>query len=156
MLRAKMPPDTQIFGCKEYHVDGTPHYHAVVCFEHSVYWENARCRFWLKHPDGSVDTRSVHIVTPKVKDDELRFLDRTQRYCRKNANGDVFGEMIVLPPSPGSCTLPCGRCKEPVSTGAVLRCRVCAREMVQRSAKVDLTSTMHGGALVMELPTNPR
>src|SRR5690348_1936360 len=61
MLVRNMPDGTKIFGAKEYHQDGTLHYHAVIMFADRIYWKDARMRFTLVCDDGEVDTRAINI-----------------------------------------------------------------------------------------------
>lgn len=95
MLRQAMPEGTFMFGCKEFHQDGVPHYHAVLGFLHDVFWEDAVSKFRLRRDDGVVDTRSVHIIKPFRKETVEQFLFRTIRYCAKNDNQFLFGKRFT-------------------------------------------------------------
>jgi hypothetical protein len=110
MLMRQMPAGTQVYGCMEYHADGVPHFHAVVCFNESKYFPDAKKQFTLVHDDGAVDTRSIHFKVPK-KDQEVEpFLARTQRYCGKDGNTNTFGTKIVYPLRGGMGQVRCVAC----------------------------------------------
>jgi hypothetical protein len=81
-----MPAGTLIFGSKELHRDGNPHYHAVMRFPYRVHWTDARQRLMLHAPDGLVDTRAIRITQPDPGETVTDFLDRTQAYCSKDDN----------------------------------------------------------------------
>src|SRR5687767_2722939 len=85
----------EIFGSKELHEDGTPHYHAVMRFGKKPHWRKARKNFavWID-VDGErvVDTHSIYIRTKKPREPEARFLQDVQSYVAKG--GDVFGQWI--------------------------------------------------------------
>ncbi|RTE67992.1 hypothetical protein BHE90_017631 [Fusarium euwallaceae] len=83
----------QVFGCKELHEDGCPHYHVVIYFEPSVDWKDCRSYFYVTRNESDaevVDTTAVH-VKPRRRSDRT-FLEKTQEYCEKG--GVVFGERI--------------------------------------------------------------
>jgi hypothetical protein len=136
LLLERMPVGTQVFGCREYHSDGFPHFHAVVCFATSVYWQDAAERFWLRCSDGSVDTQSVHFKVPKSKADVERFLHFTQRYCAKNANKDLFGERIVLPVAGGTVVVRCTGCEQQSKVDCGWLCSGCASSRELQTEKV--------------------
>lgn len=86
----------ELFGSKELHEDGTPHYHVVVRFSKRVHWRQARKNFsmWID-VDGErvVDTHSIYIRTrEKRRESEAKWLDSVQSYVAKG--GDVFGHWI--------------------------------------------------------------
>lgn len=108
-LRARMPHGTEIFGGKELHEDGFPHYHVVMKFPRRIHWRDARKKFVLERSDGVVDTEAIRIVVPDLYQPVSEFLDHTQAYCAKDDNPWMFGERI-----------------EGVSTAKALRKRVFA------------------------------
>lgn len=88
-----------IFGSRELHEDGCPHYHVMVGFSKKVYWYSARDKFAVRTrgEDGSVvvDTTSINIRVKKKEDTDAHFVNCVQRYIAKH--GDVFGtELDVL------------------------------------------------------------
>ncbi|KAM4060279.1 geminivirus rep catalytic domain-containing protein [Hirsutella rhossiliensis] len=85
----------QVYGCKELHEDGTPHYHVMLKFEPRVHWRNAREKFrvWIDVKDGrEVDTTSINIHKKPENETPAYFLQCVQAYIAKG--GDVFGEWI--------------------------------------------------------------
>jgi len=84
-----LPAKTQVFGGRELHKDGTPHYHAVFKFENKVHWTDAH-----KHLTIQGDTTAIHIAKPRPRQRVDEFLETTQAYCSKD--GDTFGERMSL------------------------------------------------------------
>ncbi|MGH7965713.1 MAG: hypothetical protein ACRERD_28515, partial [Candidatus Binatia bacterium] len=85
----------EIFGSKELHEDGTPHYHVLLRFEPRVHWRKARQRLSvLIDVDGNpeVDTNSIFIRKKKEREPAETFLQSVQSYIAKD--GNVFGEWI--------------------------------------------------------------
>lgn len=85
----------EIFGSKELHEDGTPHYHVVVRFSKKVYWKKAREMFSVRTWDKGKwlsDTHSIFIRKKPAKEEVGKFLYCVQRYISKE--GDVFGQWI--------------------------------------------------------------
>ena len=97
LLVKRMPKNTQIFGARELHRDGSPHYHAAFRFRTAVHWPDARKRFMLVAPDGKVDTTAIRIIVPDKREDGSHFLGRTQSYCVKDKDRcKPFGEWIEV------------------------------------------------------------
>jgi hypothetical protein len=88
-LQELMPEGSQIFGGKEFHEDGNPHYHAVIKFPRRVHWTNARLKFKLEG-----DTDAIRIEPPRRYQNIEQFLEDTQAYCEKDENPFIFGERI--------------------------------------------------------------
>lgn len=89
-LREKWPEGTvEIFGGKELHADGCPHYHVVMRFDRRYHYTDARTSFGLKD-----DTRAIKIKTMNKGQSPMSFLEGTQAYCAKDDNRDVFGRWI--------------------------------------------------------------
>ncbi|KAJ6782343.1 hypothetical protein PWT90_11221 [Aphanocladium album] len=85
----------EIFGSKELHEDGTPHYHVMLRFEPRVHWRRAREYFGVMiDVDGNaeVDTTSIYIRKRAEDESPEVFLQSVQAYIAKE--GDVFGEWI--------------------------------------------------------------
>ncbi|KAG0634723.1 hypothetical protein HOY80DRAFT_1140463 [Tuber brumale] len=78
----------QLYGGRELHEDGTPHYHAVIRFAHRVNWPDARAKFHLAD-----DTEAIKIRVPQPRQPINRFLEHTQAYCERY--GDTFGTRMV-------------------------------------------------------------
>lgn len=94
-VSAERTATVEIFGSKELHQDGTPHYHVVVRFSPRVHWENARDKLamWIDvNGERVADTRSIRICTKKTREPSEKFLNDVQAYVAKD--GDVFGEWI--------------------------------------------------------------
>lgn len=136
LLKGKMPVDTQVFGCREYHRSGELHYHAVICFADEVRWSNALPYFHLRPAGGDVDTFSVHIKVPTAKQDVEQFLHTTQRYCTKNLNTDVFGRRIIVPESLRAKPVHCNLCKQRGFVTAQWACERCSRPIHGITEKV--------------------
>ena len=86
-LVSMMPPGVKIFGGREYHQDGKPHYHVVLSFPAKVKWPDARKMFILEG-----DTTAVRITPPWRGQRIYDFLNNTQTYAAKKK--DTFGERI--------------------------------------------------------------
>jgi hypothetical protein len=91
MLRDRLPEGTEVYGSKELHVDGSPHYHAVVLLSDGVTLVDARET--LTFPG---DTEAVRVVTPADEQSMEDFLKKTQAYVAKDDNTCIFGEYIEL------------------------------------------------------------
>ena len=94
-LMKMLPGGVKLFGGKELHDDGTPHYHVVIEFERRVHWRNAREKFMIRHDDGEVDTSAIRIVCPYRGQSVEQFLECTQAYCAKDSNPFTFGEWLT-------------------------------------------------------------
>ncbi|CAM1504790.1 Fc.00g023810.m01.CDS01 [Cosmosporella sp. VM-42] len=88
--------EVMIFGAKELHVDGHPHYHVVLRFSPIVCWNNTRekLRVFID-VDGrrEVDTHAINIRKRSRREPMAIFLEHVQAYVAKE--GVVFGERIV-------------------------------------------------------------
>ena len=99
-LEAHLPlvGQLKLFGSKELHEDGTPHYHVVLRFSPRVHWRGAREKFtvWLdKDGDRVPDTRSIFIRKKPEREPPASFLNSVQSYVVKEAKEpDTFGEWI--------------------------------------------------------------
>lgn len=85
----------EIFGSKEMHECGIPHYHVVLRFSRKVYWPKARRELavWiLVNGRRQVDTDSIYIRKKKAEESEGKFLRCVQKYIAKK--GDVFGKRM--------------------------------------------------------------
>src|ERR1700742_3125559 len=89
MLRDRLPEETKVYGSKELHVDGSPHYHAVVLLSDGVTLMDARET--LTFP-GDTDGIRIEKQEPPQSLDE--FLEKTQAYVAKDDNPCIFGEYI--------------------------------------------------------------
>jgi len=94
-LRYILPEGTEVFGGKELHQDGHPHYHVVMHFPRRVHWTDARTKLMIKQDDGEVDTKAIRIEVPRLYEPVCEFLDRTQAYCAKDDNPWLFGDRIL-------------------------------------------------------------
>ena len=85
----------EVFGSKELHEDGVPHYHVMLRFEPRVHWRKARQNFsvWID-VDGNreVDTCSIFIRKKPEREPAETFLKSVQSYIAKE--GNVFGTWI--------------------------------------------------------------
>lgn len=85
----------EVYGCREEHEDGTPHYDVLLSFDHRVHWRKARrsLQVWID-VDGhrEVDTESIFIRKRPRRQTRGYFLDCVQAYIAKE--GDVFGQWI--------------------------------------------------------------
>jgi Geminivirus Rep catalytic domain len=88
-LLAILLPGVRLYGGREKHQDGTPHYHVVMSFLHKVNWPDAASEF---HIEG--DTNALRFEKPKPRQKLAGFLENTQSYCEKD--GDTFGERLSL------------------------------------------------------------
>ena len=89
-LLAILPAGVRMFGGRELHQDGTPHYHVVFSFVEKVHWRDAAKRFSI---DG--DTNAIRLEKPKARQRVRGFLEKTMAYCAKD--GDTFGERMSCP-----------------------------------------------------------
>jgi len=76
-LQRIVPSGIEIFGGKELHRDGNPHYYAVLRFPYRVNWQDARRKLMVPGPDGDVDTEAIWIVVPDKTESVGDFLRRT-------------------------------------------------------------------------------
>ena len=86
----------EIFGSKELHEDGTPHYHVALRFSRKVYWRKARTKLsvWvIVNGRREIDTLCINIKRKKTGESDAKFLGCVQTYIAKE--GDVFGKWIV-------------------------------------------------------------
>ncbi|RMZ72347.1 Geminivirus AL1 replication-associated catalytic domain [Pyrenophora seminiperda CCB06] len=91
-----MPYGTEMYGCKELHQDGTPHYHAVLRFPKAAKWANAAEHFVMRDEVGEVDTKAIHFRVPTYYQRESDFLRKTQGYCDKFEDSIMFGKLIEV------------------------------------------------------------
>ncbi|KID74492.1 Geminivirus AL1 replication-associated protein, catalytic domain protein, partial [Metarhizium majus ARSEF 297] len=95
-IRATQRVSVKVFGAKELHEDGTPHYHVLIQFSQTVLWTKARDRLavWIME-DGRpvVDTHSIYIKKKKAEESREKFVWAVQTYVGKH--GDVFGEKVM-------------------------------------------------------------
>ncbi|KJZ68775.1 hypothetical protein HIM_11832 [Hirsutella minnesotensis 3608] len=85
----------EIFGSKEVHQDGTPHYHVVLRFSKKIHFRKAREKLFvwiIKDGQRVVDTESIYIRKKPAWESPSKFLQDVQAYVAKD--GDVFGEWI--------------------------------------------------------------
>ena len=88
-LLAMLPAGVRMFGGRELHEDGTPHYHVVFSFPDRVHWRDAAKKFWIEG-----DTNAIRFEKPKPRQRVSDFLEKTMAYCAKD--GDTFGERLSL------------------------------------------------------------
>ena len=88
-LLAILPAGVRMFGGRELHQDGTPHYHVVFSFLNKVHYRDAAKRFSIPG-----DTNAIGFEKPKVRQRVSDFLENTMAYCAKD--GDTFGERLSL------------------------------------------------------------
>jgi hypothetical protein len=84
-----LPAGVRLFGGRELHKDGTPHYHVVFSFLHKVNWPDAAKKFSIEG-----DTNAIRFEKPKPRQRLSGFLENTMTYCAKD--GDTFGERLSL------------------------------------------------------------
>jgi hypothetical protein len=85
-LMVVLPERSKVYGCKELHKDGTPHYHCLVRFGERQNWPDARKRL-------AVDAvNALRIIQPRKGQRMKQFLANVQRYIEKH--GDLFGERL--------------------------------------------------------------
>jgi hypothetical protein len=85
----------RVFGSKELHEDGVPHYHVLLRFSKKVYWEGAREKLLVMvKRDGEYvpDTGSVYIRKKPQAETLEQFLYSVQTYIAKG--GNVFGKWV--------------------------------------------------------------
>jgi hypothetical protein len=88
-LLAILPPGVRLFGGRELHKDGTPHYHVVMSFLHKVNYPDAVKKFSIEG-----DTNAIRLEKPKSKQGSTGFLKNRMAYCAKD--GNTFGERLFL------------------------------------------------------------
>ncbi len=88
-LLALLPAGVRMFGGRELHEDGTPHYHVVFSFTERVHWPDAAKKFSIEG-----DTNAIRFEKPKPRQRVNDFLENTMAYCSKD--GDIFGERLCL------------------------------------------------------------
>ena len=88
-LLAILPGGVRLFGGRELHQDGTPHYHVVFSFVEKVHWPDAAKKFCIEG-----DTNAIRFEKPKPRQRVSDFLENTMAYCGKD--GDTFGERLCL------------------------------------------------------------
>ncbi len=88
-LLAILPAGVQLFGGRELHKDGTPHYHVVMSFLHKVNWPDAVKKFTIEG-----DTNAIRFEKPKPGQRFSGFLENTMTYSARD--GDTFGERLCL------------------------------------------------------------
>lgn len=88
-LLAILPAGVRMFGGRELHEDGTPHYHVVFSFTEKVHWPDAAKKFSIEG-----DTNAIRFEKPKPRQRVSDFLENTMAYCSKD--GDTFGERLCL------------------------------------------------------------
>jgi len=88
-LLALLPAGVRMFGGRELHEDGTPHYHVVFSFTEKVHWPDAAKKFTIEG-----DTNAIRFEKPKPRQRVSDFLENTMTYCAKD--GDTFGERLCL------------------------------------------------------------
>lgn len=91
-LECMQLPGTGVFGSKEFHEDGSTHYHVVIAFPHRVHWADARAKFSVVS-----ECENIHIDGVKHGHSGAPFLKRTQAYVAKDDNPFVFGKWIGVP-----------------------------------------------------------
>lgn len=85
----------EIFGSKELHEDGVPHYHVVLRFSKKVHWRKAREKLAVtieKDGERVIDTQSIYIRRKRQGETQEKWLQDVQGYVAKD--GDVFGTWI--------------------------------------------------------------
>jgi hypothetical protein len=87
-LLAMLPADVKMFGGRELHQDGTPHYHVVVSFPVRKHSEDAAAMFSIEG-----DTNAIRFEKPKPRQHK-DFKKKKMAYCEKD--GDVFGERLSV------------------------------------------------------------
>ena len=88
-LLAMLPAGVRMFGGREVHQDGTPHYHVVFSFPKKVHWRNAAQKFTIEG-----DTTAIRFEKPKERQRVSDFLETRMAYCAMD--GDKFGERLSL------------------------------------------------------------
>jgi hypothetical protein len=78
------------YGCREHHETEGIHYHVLLYSGKQLNWsfKFARTRFVV---EGN-ECHSLHIVTPRPKQNLNQFIENHVRYCEKEKGGDCFGE----------------------------------------------------------------
>jgi hypothetical protein len=140
-MMKKMPSGTEIFGSRELHKSGKPHYHAVIRFPYRVHWTDARRNFMIDAEDGMIDSTSIRIDVPNYNERMEDFLERTQAYCAKDENKVLFGERFQAKTDTqvgnkkevGPRVLPvCTECSKTVTIEVACVCGKCADSIGQR------------------------
>ncbi len=88
-LLVMLPSDVSMFGGRELHQDGTPHYHVVFSFVEKKNWPDAAAHFRIEG-----DTNAIRFEKPKLRQDHKDFKKKKMAYCEKD--GDTFGERLSL------------------------------------------------------------
>ncbi len=88
-LLALLPAGVRMFGGRELHEDGTPHYHVVFSFTEKVHWPDAAKKFSIEG-----DTNAIRFAKPKPRKRIRTFLESSEAYCARD--GDTFGERLSL------------------------------------------------------------
>lgn len=88
-LMTILPAGVRMFGGREQHQDGTPHYHVVFSFVEKMHWTDAAKKFSIEG-----DTNAIRFEKPKPRQRVADFLENTMSYCAKD--GDTFGERLSL------------------------------------------------------------
>ncbi|KAK3166742.1 hypothetical protein OEA41_009867 [Lepraria neglecta] len=88
-LKDLLPSKVRLFGGRELHQDGTPHYHVVCSFENKVNYPDAAKKFSIEG-----DTRAIRFEKPKTRRRVCDFLETAMANCAKD--GDTFGERLSL------------------------------------------------------------
>ena len=88
-LMAMLPAGVKMFGGRELHQDGTPHYHVVFSFAEKMHWRDAAKKFSIEG-----DTNAIRFEKPKPRQRLSDFLENTMAYCAKD--GNTFGERLSL------------------------------------------------------------
>ena len=88
-LLAILPAGVRLFGGRELHKDGTPHYHVVMSFSDKQHWPDAVKKLTIEG-----DTSAIRLDKPKPRQKVSGFLENTMAYCAKE--GDTFGERLNL------------------------------------------------------------
>jgi hypothetical protein len=88
-LKAGMPLDTKIFGCKDF-----DRYFAVVAFPYSfVSWKGLKEHFCLSHKDGKKDTAMVDFYVLQEGNGVGEWIEWMHLFCKTSSF--VFGEEFV-------------------------------------------------------------
>lgn len=134
-LEAKFPVGTQMFGCREFHGDGSPHYHVVFGFPHSVHWPDARSRFLMSGRDGELDTSAIHIDVPRRGEAVGEFLDRLNAYVDKEMEAVTFGSRVYERPvdtEPVAVSRRCNSCSVACRAAQAMWCGRCVGDGLRR------------------------
>ena len=86
------PGTVEVFGAKELHEDGRPHYHVILRFTPAVAWRHAREKLYVYiDVDGNrrVDTTAINVKKRSLKEPLAKFVRDVTIYIAKD--GVVFG-----------------------------------------------------------------